>query len=59
MRGVSTQSLAGAIALFAVHGVAQAADTQSNVFQDGKAGFVVSHTRWDLMRANRVPVRTG
>lgn len=42
--------LAGAIGLYSLHGVTRAAEVQTNVFQDGKAAFVVSHIAYALGR---------
>jgi hypothetical protein len=43
-------ALAGGIVAFALAGAASAADVAGNVFQDGKAGFVVSHIAYALSK---------
>jgi hypothetical protein len=49
MRILSTSAVVGGIALFALN-VASAADVQSNVFQNGEAGFIVSHIAYALSK---------
>jgi hypothetical protein len=49
MRRLGTSAAVGGIALFAL-GVAPAADTPANVFQNGEAGFIVSHIAYALSK---------
>ncbi len=49
MRILSTSAVVGGIALFALS-AASAADVQTNVFQNGEAGFIVSHIAYALSK---------
>ena len=60
-RSLVAAAVGGAVALYAPVGVTPAADVQTNAFQNGEAGFVVSHFAYALAKdaARPAPARMG